>query len=753
MIRVRRPSGPSKQDDAVVIVSPTSPEKEAASSRTDSSESTPTTRRRAISLSSPFARLNFKRNLIKHVQTQTFAIEFDPGDPWTPRLSSPEVLVTVKLPLGIPTTIKNVQLKIDLLLGSDVIMSSVTESVPVETTFEGGEGRLLFDLDGARMVVPTNQQMAFGGLLKTIFFGDGEVGISVKLESAVVAKVVVIGDVKISKIPFATTIPLQGINGLTSSPAEVLDVRVIEMTEWYMDLRIEVKLLNPSNIKLALNANIDRLELIFSGQVIGKTTVPDLSLEIGENVVKIILRYMPLTEPAKETGAKFLSAFFNGASTTLAVQGTRKSSTPITPLFAVVESFFLPFSLPGFSLKDELFKSISISTLAISFDDKDPWTPQVSLAGVKATLQLPITPSVVVSSIHSRFKVKSETISVGSSETAITREVRSELIGSDVVMEFDIPLAPFVVKKGERERLVSLIETIFKSSDVVEMPIQLKMDIIAIFVLAEIKLCSVKYRNVLTSRGFGGLEQGKLESLDILGGSLTHINVLVAVQLPTASNIAISINFDVPLAIEYSGTRIGTVVLSGLLLDTKHSRLTASAKVTLDSNNPAIRSKLLTRYFGGIDTILSLKGDPGVGDQGPLNPIITSLSRDVMVAGLHISIFSNLQLLRGRPNAGMAIIDITNPTSAPLTVTHISAKVFHHDEQCASMDVENMDISIPPRGTITSEPFSATINMTSHLRTGNAPQAQILFSRLGLRIGDYSVDIMYAQDDLHVYAA
>ncbi|KXS14889.1 hypothetical protein M427DRAFT_155760 [Gonapodya prolifera JEL478] len=735
-----------------------------------SSQSTSSPRKRRFSISSITSmksissKINFKNGLIKGVQPNSFAIEFDPDDPWTPRLSSPGVVANIKLPLpvGAALNIKSVSMNIELLSGDQVVAHLETETCPTTNGWKGTQGTLTMDLDAAPMIIHEDQRLAFGALMKTIVFGKGEVGVSISVTAAVTANVI-LGDVTISKVPFSSSIPLQGMHGLTYSPARIQVLDIVELTDWFLDMKVTAKIYNPSNVKLALNADI-RHQLVFADEVIGHCTFPNLALDIGENSVILMLRYMPLSDTGKAAGSTFLTSFFNAERSKLVIQGSSKTATPITPIIPAISSFCLPLSMPGMSFKAGFVKGLTTREFAIAFDGVDPWVPKLSVLGVEAKLQLPFPMPISLTHVQITMNFLS-----GSSVIAIVETddipVTSYFTRKDGAMTFDVVLAPAYVKKSHQSTFSNLLKSIYESSGFVDIPVAMEINATTALLGGEVLLKKIPYRTSFSVQGMQGLAAKLLtvDSLQIVGGTRQHVDAALKLQIANLSNVNVILNSEVTLFLEYLDTTLGTVTLSRCQLKSGDNQVSATAKfMPLSSVAAETGTQLLTRFFGGTDTQVIVRGDPDATGLGPLFGVLSAMRHEVTVPAAKSPLIRGIRFGIGASmvfeNVIRANFDLSNPTSAPLSVTHVTATIFYESDMLGSIE-EEFEIVIPPGEVVKSPTVKVKMEVSLpdirafFAAAGGTLEVHIRASRLGLKIGEFPAEIMYSHDEIPAHLA
>ncbi|KAJ3334925.1 hypothetical protein HDU93_007055, partial [Gonapodya sp. JEL0774] len=328
-----------------------------------------------------------KVQVITGIDLTTFAISFDPANPWSPSMSSPGIVAHLQMPFSFPLSISTVQMTINMLANqsSDVTIATIgTGWIPAVSTFNGTTGTMKVDLNQGKVVVPQDQRSAFAALMKTIFVGSGSVPVPVLVLSDATASTAA-GNITIAKLPFSNSLPIRGLQALSATAPTIQSLIIVGGTNSYIDMTINTVLTNPSNVKLALNSDVV-LELLYNGQVVGTVTIPNMVLNIGTNTITATARYFPQTPAALQAGTQLLTAYVNGDNANTVIQGTLDSS-PIAPLAPALSSVSLPVTLPGNNIKPNLITGIQTTSFSIAFDPANPWAPKLSSPGMVTTLK------------------------------------------------------------------------------------------------------------------------------------------------------------------------------------------------------------------------------------------------------------------------------------------------------------------------------------------------------------------------------
>ncbi|KAJ3334573.1 hypothetical protein HDU93_007705 [Gonapodya sp. JEL0774] len=184
--------------------------------------------------------MNVKASLIANLRTNTVAFAFDRNNQWTPKMTFLGMVADLKLPFALPLTMKTVDLTIRLLSGSSVMGVMQTGPIPTTSTFTGTNGTMTFDLNTVAVDVAQSQQSLFTDFMRSLIFAVGAVSLPISLEAT--AAIAAVGaDVALTKIPFSTSLALQGMQGFASALETLQSVTIVGGSTEYLDIRITAK--------------------------------------------------------------------------------------------------------------------------------------------------------------------------------------------------------------------------------------------------------------------------------------------------------------------------------------------------------------------------------------------------------------------------------------------------------------------------------------------------------------------------------
>ncbi|KXS11583.1 hypothetical protein M427DRAFT_158140 [Gonapodya prolifera JEL478] len=348
----------------------------------------------AIKLSSALPAFTFKDSLVTGFSFPQVAIEFDPANPWSPKMSAPAIVANVKLPWSLDLAAKQVDMTISMLDGvgsSTPIAVLKTGPIPCTSQFVASLGTLGIDIVSKTLDVIPEQQGAFINLFKTILFGSGQVPIPLLAVADAVGNVPAVGDVTISGFKYSSSIQVNGLQGLAGTPISLQSFDIAGGSPEGIKLQFTASIANPSTVTLKLNSDVT-LQLMYQGHVLGFTTLPNLNLVLGTNTVTATALFAPTDDAAKAAGTALLNDYIKGKDVTVLISGSPTSS-PLPPIAPVLAGVSLSGTLPGLTTK--LLKSsrlaIDLTRILLfqvpgSFEATNPTSGEFTITYMKANI-------------------------------------------------------------------------------------------------------------------------------------------------------------------------------------------------------------------------------------------------------------------------------------------------------------------------------------------------------------------------------
>jgi hypothetical protein len=174
----------------------------------------------------------------------------------------------------------------------------------------------------------------------------------------------------------------QGLKGLTT----IQGVDVVGGTPEAVLLSINTTIINKSQLNLA--AGDLSMQLSANGSMLGTALLPNLTLNMGTNLITASSNFMPNDSPE---GLATLDAFVGKKNTTLNIAGY-SSSTNVSSLLPAFESTNVPVVLPG--LTEDILSTGSLEILPTTFVSNN-------MSNVKVNLVNPFTADLTITNIQS----------------------------------------------------------------------------------------------------------------------------------------------------------------------------------------------------------------------------------------------------------------------------------------------------------------------------------------------------------------
>ncbi|KAJ3102070.1 hypothetical protein HDU97_000784 [Phlyctochytrium planicorne] len=201
----------------------------------------------------------------------------------------------------------------------------------------GGQPKVTLDMNQVPFAAIDGP--GFQQLFRTITLGKGKIDLQLNGYASNKASVHTPGEktdltadptVCLEYVSFTAPSSLQGLEGLTDATITELPKIVGGNPETGLELSIKLKVMNPSNIILNLNADVG-FDLTFEGQKVGSVILPNMKLAIGENnyVAKSFIHPDKTNIPALLATKKLMSQFTGGQASQVVVKNGKAAKAPV----------------------------------------------------------------------------------------------------------------------------------------------------------------------------------------------------------------------------------------------------------------------------------------------------------------------------------------------------------------------------------------------------------------------------------------
>ncbi|KAG0055970.1 hypothetical protein BGZ83_006737 [Gryganskiella cystojenkinii] len=313
-------------------------------------------------------------NVIQGMDIKDMGLVINAAAPWAPTASSNVVSAVFKLPFNISLNITELANATMTLIYKGTPLADLTTAVWNKTSSDMANNKIVFTLPPSPLNVKDNAHDAFQAFLVDVVQNTNS-GFDIKGSADSVATTPM-GVVRL-KVPFASTISLNGIGFLSNSPT-ISNVTVIGGSTEYVTLSANVGINNPSIFSVdagPMNLKISGTAGGLSG-LMGEVIVPNLKFAPGLTTITTQVRFHPSDPAFRDI---FFSEFVAGTIFDCVITGS-SDSTNIVSMQPVAQALALKTKVPGI---------IPAPRLIVSSNGAP------SLGSVVGNRQIPLTVSIM----------------------------------------------------------------------------------------------------------------------------------------------------------------------------------------------------------------------------------------------------------------------------------------------------------------------------------------------------------------------
>lgn len=335
---------------------------------------------------------------IKAVSVGAVDVLVDPSNSFAPALNSQAISADVEIPFGLSLNVESAAVDIDIstdkagktpaglatLQGAQANASSALELVGPSRR----GGKSFVSLVNATMSPSDNAKVGqantlFEHVIQAVTFGD-QVKLAAKGTAAVTADSS-IGRITLPALKIATTTTMQGLNGFTGSPLEVLSFDILGGSSSALDVTASASINNPSQISVSILGDTSFNLGLPNGASVGRGRVSDLRMVPGPNVLNA-----SAAVSFDDKSRSLVQQYLQGKSSPVNVQGDT-ASTQAESLQSTLSGIKLQSTIAG--IVDPLLLSahmLILDSTAVVNNIADavpsvanPFTAQINLKGSK----------------------------------------------------------------------------------------------------------------------------------------------------------------------------------------------------------------------------------------------------------------------------------------------------------------------------------------------------------------------------------
>ncbi|KII92866.1 hypothetical protein PLICRDRAFT_102438 [Plicaturopsis crispa FD-325 SS-3] len=344
---------------------------------------------KSLTLSVPFTSPS-PINPIQSINIGYLTLGFAAETPWQPSIASDAVQAAMKLPFGFGLSVNDIQNDFNItknaltVAGLSTPLGASKSAVKVlgPTDTEGQINITIANTNLSTTSANYDTFSLFNGNLTDLAYADFRlVG-----NSRAVANMSV-GQITLDPIKVNVSTGLGGLKGLNGY-VTINNVDVTGGTSDYIELGINVTIVNPSQLNLYTEDL--SLQLGRNGQYIGTTLLPNLTINMGKNVLAAKGFFQP---NLNSQGGQTLNDFVGQRDVEVGIAGYEKS-TNITSLLHAFQTLNISAILPG--LKQSLLDSTALKVLSttgrennishVTVDLANPFTAGLEITKISSTV-------------------------------------------------------------------------------------------------------------------------------------------------------------------------------------------------------------------------------------------------------------------------------------------------------------------------------------------------------------------------------
>ena len=481
---------------------------------------------------------------------------------------------------------------------------------------------------------------------------------------------------------------------------------------------------NPSPFGMQLGRL--ELDLYYKGLLLGPAYAPNVNLTPSVNVIALQGRLLPQSNNQTALGilGELMTRYINGEiSPTQAVGRSVTTASGVTPdwLQRGIQALTIqvPFKSP---ILINPIKSIVIKQFNLSYyADSDPYAPTVSSDSLSADIGLPFgfplnivsakneitlvdevtnTPMAVVDGVYSNSETQLDIVASGQTAGTLYLTLRPSTMRlparTDAARrEFEYFQKEFVFAEKDSK--------LFNGSSVAvtDTPV------------GRIVLNGINFSVQSGLLGLQGLNHypTTINGIDVVRGTNDGMVLAVNTTIFNPSNVNIQSGNVTLLLVNHDV--IGDVLLKDLNLVIGENNITATSVF-----NPKVSPygyEMLNRYVSGMDTAVNISGYDGSTPITSLVPAFSAMRINSTLGGLRTELVQQaaLQVLNTtgiQDDVAHATVNLNNPFTAALDITHISSNVTIHGIFVAQIDTD-LEFSAPGKAVTTSPEIPLHLNL------------------------------------------
>ncbi|KAL1915656.1 uncharacterized protein VTP21DRAFT_6415 [Calcarisporiella thermophila] len=511
-------------------------------------------------------------------------------------------------------------------------------------------------------------------------------------------------------------IEVKGMNGLPDTVIEMFDLPADD-PQGGIQMRLRAKIKNDSPFGVPLGDVA--LKTSYGNVQLGPALVKNLTLSPGENTVDMTGRLVPHSDPKELADISTLfSAFVGGRAVSVdATADPSVKSDRVQWLQNGLEALTLKAKLQVPPLK--VIQDVRIGSMNLAFTPGTPYAPVTSSNDVSAELKIPFQFNLTINRVKQKITIspkgKEKDGPLASLSTDWAPVAKDNSTGR---LLLTLSGSPMEVTKG-READFDQFAADLTLKEASEVFLNGSATGEATTPIGVVTLTDLPFDSTITLKGLQGLKSPPpaIKQVDVVGGQKEGLNMIIDTETSNPSSVALSLASDVTLGLKYKDTELGSVIMPNLTLNLGSNLV--KARSLFDPKRDEAGTELLQKFLSGQPNTVSIFGykDKPSTEVKSLNKGLSQIDLTTEMPGLQSKLVQSalVQILPDTPQTSIAggIVNMSNPFTADLRITHIKASVTNLEVPVATLDYDlgANPLVLKGKSVTTSPPLPLKMNL------------------------------------------
>lgn len=361
----------------------------------------------------------------------------------------------------------------------------------------------------------------------------------------------------------------------------------------------------------------------------------------------------------------------------------------------------------------QLITGINLGNMDFAFTAQTPYAPTIASSGVSANFKMPFGFSINITQVEQNMTIATNADGqIASLQSTWGNASSNSGLG---ILNFNIGTSPLAVFPDKYEAF-NLFDANLTLSKGLNFSVVGNATVGASTSIGNVILSNIPFNASTSLQGLQGLNNTPtvINSLDVVGGTPDHLNLVISVGMSNPSTLQISTG-DVTFDMNYEGSLLGTVLLPNFVLQRGPNSVNATSAFSPNSSPQG--KQLLTYFVGGNDTVVQIAGFNGTTAVTSLLLGLSQIELTSTLPGLKSKLIQNSSLVvlpdTLTTKVAHAAVMIANPFTAPLVITKVTSTISYNGIPVGSInqDISSNPIAVAGKSSAVSPPLSLVMNL------------------------------------------